>query len=154
MPNYAYDITGQKMKLFLYGTVLATVAVSIVRSQCLRHYAIYTVRIGNCLPRRVLIRACRGGCFTHARPSQTSPSEVIHFCQCCQQDDVIQTRALLRCPSDGSSSQFRLVPYPINMAGSCRCRPCSVLPDTIVPSEGEILHRSIREANATVDFIQ
>ena len=142
----------KNMNIPLYATVLAILALGLVKSQCLRHHAIYTVRYGNCQPRRILVRACKGGCFTHARPSQTSPTEMMHFCQCCQQDDVIRVRTFLLCPSGGSSRRFRTVPFPVTMAESCTCRPCSILPNTIIPSEGKILQRSIREINATLNF--
>lgn len=132
------------MRILLYGVMLVTFASIFTKAQCLRRYAIYTVRYGSCRPKRLLVRACMGGCFTHSRPSQTSPTEVMHFCQCCQQDGVLHQRTLLRCPARGNPRHFQAVPFPVSIAESCRCRPCSVLPENILPSEGEMFYRPVR----------
>ena len=94
--------------------------------------------------------ACRGTCTSYVRPSIESPDALERFCQCCDADDVRHHRVIVRCPNphwnpaEGSATRFRRILLGINLPSTCRCRPCSPIPQEIVPAENDIMNEGKR----------
>lgn len=110
-----------------------TVCWVVTYSQCNRRRIIHHITYRNCQPKRVLSWGCSGTCNSYSRPSQTEPERLERFCQCCREMEIRIRRVRLLCPSRHNAFRHRII--RVKIPKSCSCRPCSYLPDRVIPSE-------------------
>lgn len=110
---------------------------------CRKRPLAITIRYGECQPKRALVFGCRGICSSYARPSATRIEEIENSCHCCKELGTIQRRVYILCPNPGGRRPFRLEYFTVSLPIKCMCRPCSILPDEIIPSEDAFLIKRI-----------
>lgn len=107
---------------------------------CFRRRIVHTIRVNDCQPKRLLSFACSGACPSYARLSSTNPNEILRLCSCCQEINKVRRRVAIFCPNKpGAFRPFRRMVIRIVLPTKCMCRPCSVLPDDLIPSENKFL---------------
>lgn len=105
-------------------------------ADCVRRRIVHTIRFKDCQPKRLLSFACSGACQSYARLSPTDPNEILRLCTCCQEIAKVKKRVAIFCPSRSDEIRpFRRMIIQVNFPIKCMCRPCSVLPTHLLPSE-------------------
>lgn len=121
-------------------------------SECQRRLILRTMRYPNCIPKRIVSFGCKGTCNSYTAPSPSRPDELEHHCQCCQDAERRIRRAIITCPDTESPRQYKNYTVRLAIPTECSCRPCSVLPNRIIPSEPDFLQgkRSMENHNYTI----
>lgn len=142
------------LQMMLRATIITLslwLLIDLTSSQCQHLYIRRTISYDNCIPRRFMLRGCNGYCNSYTSPSLSRPGELSHHCQCCQDASKIFRRVRLICPNP-IDHKVTIRVLKIAMPTECSCRPCSVLPRRIIPSEPDFLQRkrSINYLNNTL----
>ena len=113
----------------------------MVSSECaLRHIQIW-LRMKNCIPLRILTRACGGTCPSYTTMSVNDPTKLEANCDCCQYVGRKRKYFAVRCFTTMRKRKSIKIASFVLPKG-CRCRPCSAISDQIVSSESRIFQTS------------
>lgn len=117
------------------------VFIPLSSTQCDRKRIIHTIRYGHCQPKRLLSFGCMGTCSSYTRPSATESGELENHCQCCQDAEKRFARVRILCPDSTGERVLKVYVVRLAVPTECSCRPCSFLPNTIIPSEPDFLQK-------------
>ncbi|XP_063421725.1 bursicon-like [Mytilus trossulus] len=118
----------------LIACVILGVFITLSAAQCEKKFIIHTIKLKdiNCPQKRIISYGCMGTCTSYTRPSSTNFGQLEHHCQCCQDAEKIFARVRIYCP-------HKVYVVTLAVPRECSCRPCSLLPDHIIPSEPDFL---------------
>lgn len=141
------------MAFSIYGMLVAFVFIlgattEISEARCNKRFITHVIRKRNCYPRALLSVACLGTCTSYTKPSVDNPGSVERFCECCRESSSRQETVNMIC-LDEATRGLTNISLSVMIPTSCMCRPCSVLPDTIVPAEQHIFqHTAIKRSKS------
>jgi len=113
--------------------MMVLLASNIASESCSKSGNMLLIRRQGCIPKRVILFRCSGQCTSYVRPSSENPSQLERFCMCCNADETKLVPSYISCPFSPGFKRIRLT---LNVALSCRCRPCIQTPD-VTPMERE-----------------
>jgi hypothetical protein len=126
-------------------------ASNMAEARCNKRFIRHTIRVQNCY-RTILSVACMGTCTSYTRPSSDNPGSVERFCECCREGESEERRVTIPCRSHGNTGRTSIT-LPVMIPTSCICRPCSVLPDRIIPAEQNLFqHMGIKRSGSTMNI--
>ncbi|CAG2212901.1 unnamed protein product [Mytilus edulis] len=128
----------------LIACVILGVFITLSAAQCERKRIIHTIRYRDCHPKRLLSFGCMGTCTSYTRPSSTNSGELDQYCQCCQDAEKRFARVRILCPDTSGERMFKVYVVTLAVPQECSCRPCSLLPNHIIPSEPDFLQKKKR----------
>lgn len=126
-------------------------ASDITEARCNKRFITHLIRKRNCQSKAILSVACIGTCTSYTKPSFDDPGAVERFCECCREGGSVERRVTMQC-RDGDTGLTN-ISLPVRIPTSCICRPCSVLPERIIPAEQHIFqHRGIKRSGSTLNI--
>lgn len=142
-------VSNSGMLLFVVFILGTTYTLSEAR--CNRRFITRIIRKDNCYPKAILSVACIGTCTSYTKPSNDDPWSVERFCECCREGSSREETVNMLC-RDPSTRALINSSLTVMVPTSCMCRPCSVLPDTIIPGEQQSYqHTGIKRSRVTLN---
>ncbi|KAL4234456.1 hypothetical protein ACF0H5_006102 [Mactra antiquata] len=92
---------------------------------CKRQVTRQTITYKDCLPKRILTRACVGSCVTSASVSSTNPLQITRSCFQCKESIIRQKKVRLTCPNPEGPQPFRRILIEVPVPMECMCESCS-----------------------------
>jgi len=112
------------------------------KTNCSIKYIHMRIKVENCIPIRIVARACSGACASYTSVSMDNPQKLETKCDCCQYVGRRRKRFGMRCPDKTNKGTFHIKVVSITMPRRCTCRPCSALANRVISAEQVIFRKS------------
>ncbi|KAH3893831.1 bursicon-like [Dreissena polymorpha] len=124
-------------------------------TNCSLRYLQMRVKLENCLPVRLVTRACSGACVSYTRVSLEHPELLQTKCDCCQYVGRRKKRFGIKCPQKNARNRYTIKVMSVTMPRRCLCRPCSNVANGVESAEKVMFRTSpILGAMVTADIIR